>query len=61
MFITVKKVINSLLPFFLAVTTTKMGVTMRLTKAGLKKEGRISENRFCNNTLLSLLGVKLNF
>ena len=34
---------------------------MRLTKAGLKKEGRILENRFCNNTLLSLLGVKLNF
>ena len=59
MFITVKNVINSLLPFFLAVTTTNW-VTMRLTKVGLKREGRILENRFCNNTI-KLIRCEIKF
>ena len=59
MFITVKNVIHSLLPFFLAVTTTKW-VTMRLTKVGLKIEERILENRFCNNTI-KLIRCEIKF
>ena len=59
MFITVKNVIHSLLPFFLAVTTTKW-VTMRLTKVGLKMEERILENRFCNNAI-KLIRCEIKF
>ena len=29
---------------------------MRLTKVGLKMEGRILENRFCNNTIKLITG-----
>jgi len=39
MFITVKNVINSLLPFFLAVTTTKMG-HHEVNKGWLKDGGK---------------------
>ena len=34
---------------------------MRLTKVGLKMEGRILENRFCNNTIIKLIRCEIKF
>ena len=34
---------------------------MRLTKVGLKMEGRILENRFCNNYTIKLIRCEIKF